>query len=84
MHLRNAPTKLMKDLGYGKGYRYAHDEADAYAPQEYLPAGLEGARYYEPGPMGLEKRIAERMAWWARRKGGEVTESPIDSSEQGR
>jgi putative ATPase len=83
-HLRNAVTGLMKELGYGKGYRYAHDEADAYAPQEYLPAGLEGARYYEPGPMGLEKRIAERMAWWARRKAGEVTESPIDSSEQGR
>lgn len=83
-HLRNAVTGLMKDLGYGKGYRYAHDEADAYAPQEYLPVGMEGARYYEPGPMGLEKRIAERMAWWARRKAGGMTDSPVDSSEQGR
>ena len=58
LHIRNAPTRLMKDLGYGEGYRYAHDEADAYAPQEYLPAGLEGARFYEPGPIGFEKRIA--------------------------
>ena len=65
LHLRNAVTGLMKDIGYGAGYRYAHDAPNAYLPQEYLPAGLEGERFYEPGPMGLEKRIAERMAWWA-------------------
>ena len=65
LHLRNAVTGLMKEIGYGKGYRYAHDAPSAYLSQEYLPAGLEGERFYEPGPMGLEKRIAERMAWWA-------------------
>jgi putative ATPase len=65
LHLRNAVTGLMKEIGYGKGYRYAHDAPSAYLSQAYLPEGLEGERFYEPGPMGLEKRIAERMAWWA-------------------
>jgi putative ATPase len=54
----------MKEIGYGKGYRYAHEAPEAYQPQEYLPAGLEGSTYYVPGPMGFEKRIAERIAWW--------------------
>lgn len=70
LHLRNAVTGLMKEMGYGKGYRYAHDAPTAYLSQEYLPEGLEGERFYEPGPMGLEKRIAERMAWWERLRGG--------------
>ena len=61
-HLRNAPTRLMKELGYGKLYRYAHDEPDAYAAGEtYLPEGLEGTRLYEPTPRGLESKIAEKL-----------------------
>ncbi len=64
-HLRNAPTKLMKDIGLGAGYRYAHDEPDAYAAgEDYLPVGLEGKAFYEPVPRGLEQRIAERIAHW--------------------
>ena len=67
MHLRNAPTRLMKGLGHGAGYRYAHDEADAYAAGEtYLPEGLEGRRFYQPAPRGLELRIGERLAEWRR------------------
>jgi putative ATPase len=63
MHLRNAPTKLMKGLGHGAGYRYAHDEADAYAAGEtYLPDGLPQQRFYEPVARGLERQIAERLA----------------------
>jgi putative ATPase len=63
VQLRNAPTKLMKDLGYGSGYRYAHDEPDAFAAGErYLPAGLPERRYYEPVPRGLELRIGEALA----------------------
>jgi putative ATPase len=63
MHLRNAPTQLMKGLGHGAGYRYAHDEADGYAAGEtYLPEGLPTRRFYEPAPRGLEVRIAERLA----------------------
>ena len=62
-HLRNAPTRLMKDLGMGAGYRYAHDEAEGYAAgARYLPAGLPEANWYQPVPRGLELRIAERLA----------------------
>ena len=68
MHIRNAPTGLMKELGYGKGYRYAHDSPDAYLPQEYLPDELKGKAFYTPGGLGYEKRVAERMAWWERKK----------------
>ncbi len=63
LHLRNAPTGLMKGLGYGKGYRYAHDEPDAVARGErYFPDGMEPARYYEPVARGLEIKIAEALA----------------------
>jgi putative ATPase len=62
MHLRNAPTRLMKDLGYGKGYRYAHDEEGAFAAGErYLPDGVDAGPWYEPTAQGLEQRIAERL-----------------------
>jgi putative ATPase len=61
LHLRNAPTKLMKDLGYGKGYQYAHDEPAGIADMSCLPPALEGHRYYEPTDRGLEKEIARRM-----------------------
>ena len=63
LHLRNAPTRLMKDIGYGKGYRYAHDEPDAYAAGErYFPEGMPERRYYVPAPRGLEIRIGEALA----------------------
>jgi putative ATPase len=62
-HLRNAPTRLMKDLGHGQGYRYAHDEADGYAAGEnYWPEGLPAQVFYQPVPRGLELRIGERLA----------------------
>jgi putative ATPase len=63
LHLRNAPTRLMKDLGYAKGYRYAHDEAEAYAAGEnYFPEALGRRQYYFPTEQGLEGKIAERLA----------------------
>lgn len=63
-HLRNAPTKLMKELGYGKLYRYAHDEPDAYAAgEEYLPEGMREPGWYKPVPRGLEGKIADKLAW---------------------
>ena len=63
-HLRNAPTKLMKELGYGKLYRYAHDEPDAYAAGEtYLPEGMNEPDWYQPTPRGLESKIAEKLAF---------------------
>ncbi len=64
LHIRNAPTRLMRDLGYGSGYRYAHDFEDAYVAQEYLPEELRGKRFYRPTERGFEKEIRRRMAQW--------------------
>ena len=63
LHLRNAPTKLMKQLGYGKDYRYAHDEAGGYAAGEnYFPEGMADVSFYEPTDRGLEAKISEKLA----------------------
>jgi putative ATPase len=83
LHLRNAPTRLMKNLGYGRGYRYAHDEPDAFAAGErYLPDGMPDRRYYRPTPRGLEIRIGEALARLRTKapppgaKGGGTKETP--------
>ncbi len=73
LHLRNAPTRLMKELGYGKTYRYAHDEPDGYAANEnYFPDELAGRRYYHPVDRGLEIKIAEKLARLRERDRGEA------------
>lgn len=64
LHIRNAPTELMKDLGYGKGYRYAHHHPDGYVRQEYLPEKLRGKVYYHPRDRGYEKIIKDRLQKW--------------------
>ena len=69
-HLRNAPTSLMKDLGYGKGYEYAHDQADAQVGHHHLPEKLRGRRYYEPTERGAEAAIRERLESARRKRGG--------------
>lgn len=63
MHLRNAPTSLMKNLGYGAGYQYAHDFEGAHVDQTHLPPNLEGRRYYEPTENGFEARVRARLSW---------------------
>ena len=63
-HIRNAPTKLMKDLGYGKNYKYAHNYEDAIVPQEYLPDKLKGQHFYLPTTRGFERTIKERLDKW--------------------
>ncbi len=68
LHIRNAPTPLMKELGYGDGYKYAHRFEGAYAPQEYLPEPLRGQRWYDPSEFGYEKTVKERIAVWERIK----------------
>ena len=71
LHIRNAPTKLMKQLDYGKGYKYAHDEPDAVASMDCLPDNLKGREFYKPTEFGFEKEVKKRLAWWkAKRKGG--------------
>jgi putative ATPase len=61
LHLRNAPTKFMKSIGYGKGYKYAHDYEDAHVDQQHLPDELVGTRFYEPTDRGYERTIKERI-----------------------
>lgn len=68
LHIRNAPTKLMKELDYGKDYKYAHDYADAYVPQEYLPEEIRGQIFYQPKETGFEKTIKERIHYWRKKK----------------
>ena len=65
-HLRNAPTRLMSELGYGAEYRYAHDEPGAYAAGEcFMPPELADRQYYQPSDRGLEKQIAQKLAYLA-------------------
>jgi putative ATPase len=68
LHIRNAPTKLMKELDYGKDYKYAHDYSDAYVQQEYLPDEIKGQIFYEPKDTGFEKTIKERLKYWHNKK----------------
>jgi putative ATPase len=70
LHLRNAPTSLMKNLGYGKDYKYAHDYDEHIADQEHLPSALRNRRYYKPSDSGDEKQIKERLQFWQEKKKG--------------
>ncbi len=79
LHLRNAPTRLMKELGYGNEYRYAHDEPDAYAAgEDYFPEAMEPRRYYHPVPRGLESKIRDKLEHLARLD----RESPIQRRKE--
>ena len=69
LHIRNAPTQLMKDLDYGKGYKYDHDYEDGHAGQEYLPEELREHDYYKPTERGYEKEVKERLERWWRKQG---------------
>lgn len=68
LHIRNAPTRLMKEMGYGKDYKYAHDYQDAFVPQEYLPKKLEGRYFYKPMERGYEQRIKQLLEKWRSQK----------------
>ncbi len=86
LHIRNAPTDLMKDLGYGEGYRYDPDEPEGVAPQEYLPDEVVGQRFYQPGSAGCEESIKDRLEGWkaikeeARRRKSDTQESSFPPS----
>ena len=68
-HILNAPTRLMKDIGYGKGYAYDHDAEDGFSGANYWPDGMSAQRYYSPVDRGFERKIAERLAYWDARRG---------------
>ena len=79
LHIRNAPTGLMKELGYGEGYKYDPAEQDGVAKQTYLPDRLAGEEFYVPSRFGFEKTVAERLKWWAERR----VESSAEQGEDG-
>jgi putative ATPase len=80
LHIRNAPTRLMKDLGYASGYQYAHDHPDAVVAQDHLPERLRGRQFYRPTDRGYESLVKERIEYWQRKvrrqSGGEGEGSP--------
>ena len=65
-HILNAPTRLMKDLGYAKGYEYDHDAPEAFSGQDYFPEDMDRPRFYEPAPRGFEREIKKRLEYWAK------------------
>lgn len=69
MHIRNAPTNLMKEMGYGKGYKYAHDYPEHIVKQEYFPLNLRGRKYYFPTDSGFEREIKRRLEYWRKKLG---------------
>ena len=79
LHIRNAPTRLMRDLGYAKGYKYAHDYEEAFVPQDHLPERLQGQVYYTPTDRGYEKVVRERLTKWRK-----IREQAARDSKQGR
>jgi putative ATPase len=70
LHLRNAPPALMKDLDYGKGYAYAHDDPDGVSAMSCLPPSLDGRAYYRPVERGFEREIRKRLEWWSKLRAG--------------
>lgn len=82
LHLRNAPTPLMKSLGYGVGYEYAHDYPNALVDQEHLPPELKGRTYYEPTDRGFEAEIRRRLAEWRTRLNAQSLNPPTDPEDE--
>ena len=76
MHILNAPTRLMRDLGYGAGYEYDHGTADAFSGQNYFPESMARRQFYEPAARGFEREIAKRLAYWAKLRGERGGEGP--------
>jgi putative ATPase len=76
-HILNAPTKLMKQICYGKGYAYDHDADEAFSGQDYWPEEMERQTFYEPSERGFEARVRERLDYWAERR-KELQQSPAD------
>jgi putative ATPase len=78
MHILNAPTKLMKDVGYGEGYAYDHSSEDGFSGQDYWPEEMQPQRFYEPTDRGFEARVKERLDYWQQRR-RKPQQSPPDA-----
>jgi putative ATPase len=83
VHLRNAPTALARQMGHGEGYLYPHDHPDAVVAQTYLPDELGRRAYFTPGRFGFEKQIAQRLAWWRRRREEQASRQPTPAGPGG-
>jgi putative ATPase len=81
-HILNAPTRLMQELGYGKGYQYDHDAEDAFSGQNYFPDGMRRQRFYDPPERGFEREIKKRLEWWDKRRAQE-SPSPAPREREG-
>ena len=81
MHLRNAPTRLMKQMGYSKGYQHAHAQADALTAMDCLPDSLLQTVFYEPTQRGFERQLAERLAWLKAEKDGKKSKETTENSD---
>jgi putative ATPase len=75
-NILNAPTRLMKDIGYGKDYAYDHDAEDGFSGSDYWPEAMAPQQFYHPSPRGAEARIGERLAEWARRRAAKRQAGP--------
>ncbi|MCC7016328.1 MAG: replication-associated recombination protein A [Rhodospirillales bacterium] len=87
MHILNAPTRLMRDLGYGKGYEYDHDAPEAFSGQNYFPDGMARRRFYRPSERGFEREVAKRLEYWDKlraRRAGESPRAQKDAPPSGR
>ncbi len=83
LHIRNAPTKLMEELGYGKNYQYSHDFKDRYSYQKYFPDKMQEKQYYTPSAFGFEKEIKKRLAWWEGLKNKQIGKEHQTSEDSG-
>jgi putative ATPase len=87
MHILNAPTRLMRDLGYGSGYEYDHGAPEAFSGQNYFPDGMDRRRFYQPAERGFEREIAKRLAYWAKlraeRSGDDADSTGDDAADDG-
>ena len=79
-HILNAPTRLMKDLGYGHGYAYDHDAEDAFSGQDYFPDGMDRVLLYQPTDWGFERDVASRLARWEALRAGRRTPAAPDGA----
>ena len=66
MHILNAPTRMMRDLGYGSGYQYDHGTEDGFSGQNYFPDGMARRAFYQPAERGFEREVAKRLSYWAK------------------
>jgi putative ATPase len=83
MHILNAPTRLMKDIGYGKGYEYDHEAPDAFSGQNYFPEEMARRQLYQPAERGFERDIAKRLAYWAKLRGERSGGTPAKNEPGG-